>query len=35
MVRSLLNNGYATGTKGEQPTLYKSCAIWLDGRLER
>nr|DAR20759.1 MAG TPA: hypothetical protein [Caudoviricetes sp.]DAS54220.1 MAG TPA: hypothetical protein [Caudoviricetes sp.]DAV47164.1 MAG TPA: hypothetical protein [Caudoviricetes sp.] len=28
-------NGYATWTKGEPPTLYKSCAIWLDGRLEK
>nr|DAH60469.1 MAG TPA: hypothetical protein [Caudoviricetes sp.] len=35
MVRSLLINGYAIGTKGEPPTSYKSCAIWLDGRLER
>nr|DAT70956.1 MAG TPA: hypothetical protein [Caudoviricetes sp.] len=35
MVRFLLTNGYATGTKGEPPTLYKSCAIWLNGRLER
>lgn len=30
-----MTNGYATGTKGEPLTLYKSCAIWLDGRLKK